>query len=81
MAVWLKEAKTAIQGWGYRAKNAMFRALTRAGFNKENFPELREMLLVSEPEAAAIYTARHLKEVNGADVLRVSARDDEFYIC
>ena len=25
---------------------------------------MREMLLVSEPEAAAVYTARHLKELD-----------------
>lgn len=31
------------------------------------------MLLVSEPEAAAIYTARHLTEERGASFLRVSA--------
>jgi hypothetical protein len=29
------------------------------------------MLLVSEPEAASIYTARFLKEQKGADFLRV----------
>lgn len=29
------------------------------------------MLLVSEPEAAAIYTARYLKELDGADFLKV----------
>jgi hypothetical protein len=32
------------------------------------------MLLVTEPEAAAMYTARHLKEVYGADFLRVGPR-------
>jgi hypothetical protein len=55
----------------------MFLALTQAGFNKKTFPQLREMLLISEPEAAAIYTARFLKELNGADFLRVSAHDRE----
>jgi hypothetical protein len=35
------------------------------------------MLLVSEPKAAAIYTARFLKELDGTDFLRVSARDGE----
>ena len=43
----------------------------RAGFNDQTFPQLQDMLLVTEPEAAAIYTARHLKEVYGVDFLRV----------
>jgi hypothetical protein len=70
-------AKFNDQEWGYRAKNSTFRALTRAGFNKETFPQLRQILLVTEPEAAAIYTARFLKELNGADFLRVGAHDEE----
>ncbi|KAF8851719.1 hypothetical protein BDZ45DRAFT_730704 [Acephala macrosclerotiorum] len=57
--------------WGYRAKNSTFRALRKAGFNEDNFPQLSKMLLVSEPEAAAIYTARHMKEKMGKDFLRV----------
>ncbi|KAL5328743.1 hypothetical protein ACEPPN_002247 [Leptodophora sp. 'Broadleaf-Isolate-01'] len=57
--------------WDYRAKNSIFRALTKAGLSRENFPLLDEMILVSEPEAAAIYTARYLKEVNGQYLLRV----------
>ncbi|KAH6724439.1 hypothetical protein DL95DRAFT_464978 [Leptodontidium sp. 2 PMI_412] len=56
--------------WGYRAKNSTFRALVEAGFSRDTFPNLREMLLVSEPEAAAIYTARYLKEANGGNFLR-----------
>jgi hypothetical protein len=51
----------------------MFRALSRAGFNKETFPLLREMLLVTEPEAAAVFTARYLKELDGGYFLRVRA--------
>lgn len=39
----------------------------RAGFNNETFPQLRKMMLVSEPEAAAIYTARYLKEARVAE--------------
>ncbi|PVH79969.1 hypothetical protein DL98DRAFT_588754 [Cadophora sp. DSE1049] len=56
--------------WGYRAKNLTFRALTNAGFNKDTFPLLGDVMLVSEPEAAAVYTARFLKEYYGADFLR-----------
>ncbi|KAH0556728.1 hypothetical protein GP486_005483 [Trichoglossum hirsutum] len=51
-------------GWSYRAKNSIFRALSQAGFNRKRFPKLREMLLVSEPEAAAAYTARYFKELD-----------------
>jgi len=43
----------------------------KAGFNNENFPRLNNMILVTEPEAAAIYTARYLKEVMGQDFLKV----------
>jgi len=72
---WMKVAKFYKQEWGYRAKNSTFRALTRAGFNNDTFPQLRDMLLVSEPEAAAIYTAQFLKERNGARFFKVSALD------
>ncbi|CAK1364417.1 unnamed protein product [Cercospora beticola] len=44
--------------WSYQARNAVFRAATAAGFNSTGIPSLRETILVSEPEAAAYYTAR-----------------------
>jgi len=56
--------------WTYRAKNSTFRALTRAGFDENAFPKLTDVLLVSEPVAAAIYTARYLKEIEGVNFLR-----------
>ena len=49
----------------------MFRALTRAGFTAKIFPQLEEMLLISEPEAAAVYTARFLREKDGIDFIKV----------
>lgn len=58
-----------LKKWGYRAKNSTFRALTQAGFNNDTFKELKSMMLVSEPEAAAIYTARYLNEKQGAKSL------------
>ncbi|KAH6663361.1 hypothetical protein B0J14DRAFT_609302 [Halenospora varia] len=64
--------------WSYRAKNSTFRALTRAGFSKKNFPELQDMILISEPEAAAIYTARYLTDKYGADFLE---EDECFVLC
>jgi hypothetical protein len=48
--------------WSYKAKNATYRAITLAGFNKETFPGLQDIMLLAEPEAAAVYTARYLKE-------------------
>ncbi|KAH0558447.1 hypothetical protein GP486_004893 [Trichoglossum hirsutum] len=65
-------------GWSYRAKNSTFRALTRAGFNKATFPKLAEMLLIPEPEAAAIYTARYLKELDGVNFLK---KGECFVLC
>ncbi|KAH8685431.1 hypothetical protein BGZ60DRAFT_522721 [Tricladium varicosporioides] len=64
--------------WSYRAKNSTFRALTRAGFNQKSFPELQDVILISEPEAAAIHTARHLVEKHGVDFLE---EDDCFVLC
>jgi hypothetical protein len=46
--------------WSYRAKNSTFRAVRKAGFNEENFPGLDQIIMVSEPEAAAIFTTRFL---------------------
>ncbi|KAG4439732.1 hypothetical protein IFR05_004810 [Cadophora sp. M221] len=55
--------------WSFRAKNSFFRSLRRAAFNAKTFPELRNIFLTSEAEAAATYTARFLKESNGVDIL------------
>ncbi|KAL5322237.1 hypothetical protein ACEPPN_010209 [Leptodophora sp. 'Broadleaf-Isolate-01'] len=59
---------TVPAAWKYRAKNATFRALTQAGFNndEDKFPRLGNIMLVTEPEAAAVYTARYLKEKLGS---------------
>jgi hypothetical protein len=47
------------------------RAIRQAGFNEKTFTNLGDMILVTEPEAAALYTARHLKE-EGTEFLKVS---------
>ncbi|KAF2115771.1 hypothetical protein BDV96DRAFT_574453 [Lophiotrema nucula] len=57
-------------GWSYMAINSTYRALSKAGFNRESFPRLREILFISEPEAAARYTVRYLKETQGDTFLR-----------
>jgi hypothetical protein len=46
-----------------------------AGFNKAIFPNLRDIIMVTEPEAAAIYTARYLKEDTGREFLKASSFD------
>ncbi|KAE8452931.1 hypothetical protein EG329_013203 [Mollisiaceae sp. DMI_Dod_QoI] len=61
--------------WGFRAKNSTFRAIKGAGFDTTTFPQLRDLLLVSEPEAAAVYTARSERE------RRVLKKDDYFVLC
>jgi hypothetical protein len=51
--------------------NSTYRALTNAGFNQTYFPQLRDVMFVTESEAAAIYTARYLKDREGTEFLRV----------
>lgn len=51
--------------------NATFRAISKAGLNKAKFPALREVIFVSESEAAALFTARFIRESLGFDFLRV----------
>lgn len=60
------------------AKNSTYRAVTKAGFNQSYFPMLREVILVTESEAAAIYTARYLKRSLGKEFLKVG---DYFLKC
>ena len=50
------------QRWSYEAKNSTFRAIRAAGFNENNFPLLRNYMLVTEPEAAAVYTAHYMRQ-------------------
>jgi len=65
--------------WSYRAKNATYRAITEAGFNRTTFKELRDILLIMEPEAAAVYTARFLKEKRAVDNLLKEG--ESFVLC
>jgi hypothetical protein len=44
------------------AMNSTYRALMKAGFNRSNFPKLQDVMFITEPEAAAIYTARHYRD-------------------
>lgn len=51
-----------MQNWSYQATDSTFKAIRGAGFNKETFPNLRDTILVTEPEAASYFTARDLQE-------------------
>ncbi|KAL2073566.1 hypothetical protein VTL71DRAFT_10892 [Oculimacula yallundae] len=64
--------------WSYQAQNSTIRAMTKAGFNEESFPNLRDIILVTEPEAAAIYTARYLKKDKKKDFLKIK---EYFVLC
>ena len=57
-----------LQNWSYTAKNETFKAFRQAGFNKSVFKTLEDTILISEPEAAAIFTASDVR----ADRLAVS---------
>ncbi|KAI4693068.1 uncharacterized protein J4E88_001439 [Alternaria novae-zelandiae] len=56
--------------WSYMAMNSTYRALTKAGFNKDNFPKLRPIMFVTEPEAAALYTARWYRDEKEEEFLQ-----------
>ena len=53
------------------AMNSTFRAMTKAGFNRANFPRLQEVLFITESEAAALYVARYYRDEKGQEFLKV----------
>ncbi|KAF2168394.1 hypothetical protein M409DRAFT_53083 [Zasmidium cellare ATCC 36951] len=55
--------------WTYHGYNSMFKAISKAGFNSEQLPTLKDIMVVSEPEAAALFTAQDLKD-QGTDFLQ-----------
>lgn len=55
--------------WSDEAKNLTFQAINRAGFTKRYFNGLRQVIFVTEPEAAALYSVKYLME---------EADDEEF---
>ncbi|KAI9764968.1 MAG: hypothetical protein M1840_007890 [Geoglossum simile] len=46
--------------WTDAAKDRTFHAIHKAGFTTKKFKKLRDIILVTEPEAAAVYTLRSL---------------------
>lgn len=63
-------AVTIPTGWSPKAMNSTYRALTQAGFNQTTFPRLKDIIFVTEPEAAAIFTAREEKLAMGREYLK-----------
>ncbi|KAF2095053.1 actin-like ATPase domain-containing protein [Rhizodiscina lignyota] len=63
--------------WSAPARNRTFQAVTQAGFDQMNFPTLHQIIFVSEPEAAALYT---LTEVHRQGHLRIR-EGDSFILC
>lgn len=64
--------------WSYMAMNSTFRALFKAGFNRESFPRLEDVMFITEPEAAALYTARHYRDELGERFLK---ENQYFILC
>ena len=58
--------------WSDQAKDRTFRAISQAGFGKKPSPRLQDVILVSEPEAAALYTVKTLRAQGGDGFLVVS---------
>ncbi|KAF3050005.1 hypothetical protein E8E11_009658 [Didymella keratinophila] len=58
--------------WPYIAKNSTYRAITKAGFNRSNFPRLKDVMFMTESEAAALYTARFFRDERGQEFLRAN---------
>jgi hypothetical protein len=54
------------------AMNSTYRALTKAGFNQNNFPKLQDVMFITESEAAAHYVARFYRDEKRQDILKVS---------
>lgn len=64
--------------WSDAAKAKTIRAVSKAGFNKNELPKLAQTMTVTEPEAAAIYTLNSMKGTLITDNLGVGAG---FIIC
>jgi molecular chaperone DnaK (HSP70) len=63
--------------WSYKARNSTYRAVINAGFNPSNFLKMERIIMIREPEAAALYAVRWLKDEN-VEFLKVG---DCFVLC
>ncbi|KAF2849836.1 Hsp70 family protein [Plenodomus tracheiphilus IPT5] len=64
--------------WSDLAKNRTMQAFDKAGFNQIGFPQLARTLILSEPEAAAIFTIKTLRGRAQDEQLKVG---DGIIIC
>jgi len=64
--------------WSDSAKDKTLNAVSKAGFNPSDLPQLAKVLTVTEPEAAAIET---LKAYHDTPVIKELLIDDGFVIC
>ncbi|KAF2733043.1 hypothetical protein EJ04DRAFT_513478 [Polyplosphaeria fusca] len=64
--------------WSYMAMNSTYKAMWNAGFNDETFARLRDVIFISEPEAAALFTARYLEDASNGNFLR---KNSYFILC
>ncbi|KIW87873.1 uncharacterized protein Z519_11457 [Cladophialophora bantiana CBS 173.52] len=60
------------QEWTDSAISMTFRAITASGFSKNYFPRFNNIILVSEPEAAALFVIKSIQQVGDRLSLRVS---------
>lgn len=66
--------KTANRGkmWSEEAKNLTFQAVNKAGFTKRYFRGLRDIVFMTAPEAAALYSIRYfMAEEEESEILGV----------
>lgn len=63
--------------WSYRAQNSLFQAVNQAFKFSETFPNLRNILKLSETEAAAIYAVRDIS-AHRSGIFRVRQLTNSF---
>ena len=64
--------------WSDAAKDATLQAFAKAGFNATDLPELKRIILITEPEAAAIHTIQSLRGGVQDEQLTIG---DGFIVC
>lgn len=64
-------------GWSDRATELTFKAFDKAGFNKQTFPKLKDIIRVTEPEAASYFTALDNREAHN----NFLKRNEVFILC
>ncbi|CAO2655886.1 Nn.00g046890.m01.CDS01 [Neocucurbitaria sp. VM-36] len=64
--------------WSDVAKDRTLEAVRNAGFNKHELPQLKETLIATEPESAAVYTMKTLRGTTQDDQFAIG---DGFIVC